>query len=156
MAFVRISRAVVLKVWVARVLLIEYCWEKNFSQHADVVCTGISTKGDEELIDLSEDSSFKVSFDRKTLTQFWLSVLNTYPTPSTAALKVLHPFTTFYLCEIGFSAMNKIKSKFRSKLQLSNILRLQPERFSADVEEVITQNRKQAHCSHTPHYAFDK
>ncbi|KRZ53376.1 hypothetical protein T02_7222 [Trichinella nativa] len=35
-------------------------------------------------------------------------------------------------------------------------LPLQPTRVSADVEEVITQNRKQAHCSHTPHYASDK
>ncbi|KRX23399.1 hypothetical protein T07_11134 [Trichinella nelsoni] len=54
-------------------------------EHADVVCTGISTKAVEELIDLSDDSSFKVSFDRKTLIQFWLSVGNTYPTRSTAA-----------------------------------------------------------------------
>ncbi|KRZ55578.1 hypothetical protein T02_11707 [Trichinella nativa] len=56
-------------------------------EHVDVVCTGISTKADEELIDLSEDFSFKVSFDRKTLTQFWLSVTNTYPTRSTTCIK---------------------------------------------------------------------
>ncbi|KRX51896.1 Zinc finger BED domain-containing protein 5 [Trichinella sp. T9] len=35
----------------------------------DVVATGISTKADEELIDLSEDYSFKMSFDRKRLIQ---------------------------------------------------------------------------------------
>ncbi|KRY10463.1 Zinc finger BED domain-containing protein 5 [Trichinella spiralis] len=63
---------------------------------SDVVATGISTKADEELIDLSEDYSFKMSFDRKKLIQFWLSVENTYPTLSTAALKVLLPFTTSY------------------------------------------------------------
>ncbi|KRY03672.1 Zinc finger BED domain-containing protein 5 [Trichinella patagoniensis] len=34
---------------------------------SDVVATGISTKADEELIDLSEDYSFKMSFDRKRL-----------------------------------------------------------------------------------------
>ncbi|KRZ61369.1 hypothetical protein T02_6722 [Trichinella nativa] len=39
---------------------------------SDVVDTGISTKADEELIDLSEDSSLKMSFDRKRLMQFWL------------------------------------------------------------------------------------
>jgi hypothetical protein len=36
--------------------------------------TGISTKADEELIDLSEDTSIKLNFDRRKLTQFWLSV----------------------------------------------------------------------------------
>ncbi|KRZ86481.1 hypothetical protein T08_15422 [Trichinella sp. T8] len=81
---------------------------------SDVVATGISTKADEELIDLSEDYSFKMSFDRKRLIQFWLSVQNTYPTLSTAALK----------------------------LQLSNNLRLKLTHISVDVEEVISQNRK--------------
>ncbi|KRZ48622.1 Zinc finger BED domain-containing protein 5 [Trichinella nativa] len=37
---------------------------------SDVVATGISTKADEELIDLSKDYSFKMSFDRKRLIQF--------------------------------------------------------------------------------------
>ncbi|KRX33015.1 hypothetical protein T09_10768 [Trichinella sp. T9] len=53
---------------------------------SDVVATGISTKADEE-------------------------VQNTYPTLSTAALKVLLYFTTSYMCEIGFSAMIGIKTK---------------------------------------------
>ncbi|XP_003369407.1 conserved hypothetical protein [Trichinella spiralis] len=39
-------------------------------EHANNVRTIICTKADRELTDLSEDSSFKVSFDRKTLTQF--------------------------------------------------------------------------------------
>ncbi|KRY26810.1 Zinc finger BED domain-containing protein 5 [Trichinella spiralis] len=104
---------------------------------SDVVSTGISTKADEELIDLSEDSSFKMSFDRKRLIQFWLSVENTYPTLSTAALKVLLPFTTSYMCEIRFSAMIGIKTKLRNKLQISNNLRLKLAHISVDVEEVI-------------------
>ncbi|XP_003366520.1 putative zinc finger protein [Trichinella spiralis] len=108
---------------------------------SDVVATGISTKADEELIDLSEDYSFKMSFDRKRLIQFWLSVENTYPTLSTAALKVLLPFSTSYMCEIGFSAMIGMKTKLRNKLQISNNLRLKLTHISVDVEEVISQNR---------------
>ncbi|KRZ84707.1 hypothetical protein T08_12250 [Trichinella sp. T8] len=115
MVFVRIFRAVVLKVWVERGLFTHRILLGE--EHVDVVCTGISTKADEELIDLSEDFSFKVSFD----------------------------------------PMNGIKSK---NLEISynypTPLPLQPTRVSADVEEVISQNRKQAHCSHTPHYASDK
>ncbi|KRX18486.1 Zinc finger BED domain-containing protein 5 [Trichinella nelsoni] len=108
---------------------------------SNVVATGISTKADEELINFSEDCSFGYQ-------------LKTHPTLSTAALKVLLPFTTSYMCEIGFSAMIGIKTKFRNKLQLSHILRLKLTHVSVDVEEVISQNRKQAHSSHTPHYAF--
>ncbi|KRZ93955.1 hypothetical protein T08_16610 [Trichinella sp. T8] len=52
----------------------------GFSQHADVV-----------------HSSFKVSFDRKTLTQFWLSVTNTYPTRSTTCIKSAVSFYYFLL-----------------------------------------------------------
>ncbi|XP_003372713.1 hypothetical protein Tsp_11702 [Trichinella spiralis] len=100
----------------------------------DVVATGISTKANEKLIDLSEDYSFKESFDRKRL-------------------KVLLSFTTSNMCKIGFSAMIGIKTKLRNKLQLSNTLRLKLTHISVDIEEDISQNRKQAHCSHTPHYA---
>ncbi|KRX54720.1 hypothetical protein T06_1481, partial [Trichinella sp. T6] len=98
--------------------------------------TVISTNVNGELIDLSKDSLFKVSFD--------------------PALKVLLPFTIFCSCDIGFLAMNGIKSKFRNKLKLSNILRLKLTCFSVDVEEASSQNRKHDHCLHTAHYAFDK
>jgi hypothetical protein len=67
--------------------------------------TGISTKADEELIDLSEDISLKLNFNRRKLTQFWLSVQQTCPTLSTEALKVLLPFSSSYICEVRFSAM---------------------------------------------------
>ncbi|XP_003378635.1 TWiK family of potassium channels protein 7 [Trichinella spiralis] len=57
-------------------------------------------------------------------------------------------FEAFYFCFITMATIGKLQS--------SNILRLEPTRVSADFEEVISQKRKQAHCSHTPHYAFDK
>ncbi|KRX34324.1 hypothetical protein T05_15246 [Trichinella murrelli] len=85
----------VLKVWVERGLFTHRILLG--AEHVDVVCTGISTKADEELIDLSEDFSFKVSFDRKTLTQFWLSVTNTYPTRSTTCIKSAVSFYYFLL-----------------------------------------------------------
>ncbi|KRY26254.1 Zinc finger BED domain-containing protein 5 [Trichinella spiralis] len=99
---------------------------------SNVVAAGISTKADEELIDFFEDCSLNMNF---------------------GSLKVLLPFTTSYMCEIGFSAMIGIKTKFRNKLQLSNILRLKLTHVSVDVEEVISQTEN-AHSSHTPHYAF--
>ena len=85
-------------------------WVINPFQPA--ITTGISTKADEELIDLSEDSSSKMNFSRTKLVQFWVSLLTLYPLISTEALKALMPFSSSYKCETGFSAMVGIKSKF--------------------------------------------
>ncbi|KRX77526.1 Zinc finger BED domain-containing protein 5 [Trichinella sp. T6] len=106
----------------------------------------------EKMCDYSHDSVKNYSVIK--IFGFFGYQLKTHPTLPTAALKVLLPFTTSYMCKIGFSAMIGIKTKFRNKLQLSNILRLKLTHVSVDVEEVISQNRKQAHCLHTPHYAF--
>jgi hypothetical protein len=107
---------------------------------------------DEELIDLSEDTSLKLNFNRIKLTQFWLSVQQTCPTLSIEALKALLPFSSSYICEVRFSAMVGVKTKFRNKLQLSNFLRLKITRIDVHVNTVINSNRKQAHQSHTAHY----
>lgn len=110
--------------------------------------TGLSTNADEELIDLSEDTYLKSTINRQRLTQFWLSLRATHPHIYAEAVKVLLPFTTSYLCEVGFSAMTSIKTKYRNKLDLSNSLRLKISRIKVDVEAVILKNRKQAHPSH--------
>jgi hypothetical protein len=79
-------------------------------------------------------------------------IQQTCPTISAEALKVLLPFSSSYICEVGFSAMTGMKTKFRNKLQLSNPLRLKITRIDVDVNAVINSNRKQMHQSHTPHY----
>jgi hypothetical protein len=115
--------------------------------------TGISTKADEELIDLSEDTSLKLNFNRRKLTQFRAVCSTNVSNSFTEALKVLPPFSSSYICEVGFSAMAGMKIKFRNKLQLANSLRLKITRIDVDVNAVIISNRKHAHQSHTPHYA---
>lgn len=112
--------------------------------------TGISLKADEELIDLSENTLLKLNFNANKLIQFWLSIQQTFPILSAEALKVLLPFTSSYLCEIGFSAMVGIKTKYRNKLQLSNSLRLKITGIDMDFNSIINTNQKQAHPSHKP------
>jgi len=116
------------------------------------ISTGISTKADEELIDLSENSSLKLQFSRNNVIQFWLSSQQIFPILSTEAIKILLPFSSSYMCEVGFSAMVGIKNKHRNKLKLSNSLRLKITKIDVDVIAVINHNTKQAHTSHTPHY----
>ena len=91
-------------------------WIMNSFQSA--MTTGISTKADKELIDLSEDFSFEMNFSTRKLVQFWVSLQTSCPLISTESLKVLIAISSSYKCEAGFSAMVGIKSKFRNKLQL--------------------------------------
>jgi hypothetical protein len=75
---------------------IKNCQRKNWTANPfqGDMTTGISTKVDEDLIDLSEDTSLKLNFNRRKLAQFWLSVQHTCPTLSTEALKVQLPFSS--------------------------------------------------------------
>lgn len=114
----------------------------------DQLPTNMSTKASEELIDLSEDTSLKNTFNRKQLTKFWISVAGKYPCLFDEAIKVLLPFTTSYLCEAGFSAMVNIKTKYRNKLDVSNSLRLKVTNIEIDAKNIMTKNRKQIHPSH--------
>ena len=109
-------------------------WIMNPFQPA--LTTGISTKADEELINLSEDSSLEINFNTRKLVQFWVSLQTPYPLISTEALKILMPFSSSYKCEAGFSAMVGIKSKFRNKLQLSNSLRLKLSLIEINVKSI--------------------
>ncbi|RVE41065.1 hypothetical protein evm_014284 [Chilo suppressalis] len=63
---------------------------------------------EEQVIELSCDSSLKLQYDKDKLLEFWISVSHEYRTISTAALRVLLPFATSYLCETGFSAVAEV------------------------------------------------
>nr|XP_022921070.1 zinc finger BED domain-containing protein 5-like [Onthophagus taurus] len=106
----------------------------------DNLQTGLSLKASEELIDLSEDTSLKTTFNRKQLTKFWLSLADTHPCLFDEAMKGLVPFTTSYLCEVGFSAMVHIKTKCRNKLDVTNSLRLKVTKIEIDAKAEMARN----------------
>ena len=61
----------------------------------------------EALDDLSSDRGLKIAFDNKrSLAEFWISVEKEYSQLSEAAVIVLLPFGTTYLCEMTFSALS--------------------------------------------------
>lgn len=51
---------------------------------------------------------------KKTLDSFWLSLTSEYTTNSQKMILLLLLFTTLYLCELTFYAMNNIKTSSRN------------------------------------------
>ena len=101
---------------------------------------------EESLIELSCDNTLKSKFDSIELTDFWISVKVEYPLFSGKALRILIPFATSYLCEAGFSAVAVIKSKFRSKINVEQEMRVAISNFIPRFEKLC--KKQQAHPSH--------
>ena len=105
-----------------------------------------STTEEEQLIDVTSDSAMRLQFKSKTLAAFWIGVEKDYPLLGRRALATLLPFATSYLCEIGFSAVASIKTKYRSKLDIENEIRLAVSQLQPRFEKIC--RKKQAHTSH--------
>ena len=83
-----------------------------------------STAQEEQFIDVTSDSTMRLQFQSKTLAAFWIGAEKDYPLLGKRALTILLPFATSYLCEIGSSAVASIKTKYGSKLDIENELRV--------------------------------
>ena len=83
----------------------------------------------ETLDDLSSDRGLKIAFDKRSLAEFRILVGKEYPELSEAAMIVLLPFGTTYLCEMTFSALSNIKNKYRSRLEVDDGLRIAVSRI---------------------------
>ena len=70
---------------------------------------------EEELASISSDRTLKLKHSESSLDAFWLLVEKEYPAIAQKALRLLL-FSTFYLCELGFSALTTIKHKKRAQL----------------------------------------
>ena len=68
------------------------------------------------LLDLCAERTLQTAFSSYTLEEFWLSVAAEYPGLSKAAMDILFPFRSTYLCEKTFSTLTFIKNKYRSRL----------------------------------------
>ena len=78
----------------------------------------------DELFELRNDSAGREIFMTKSLSQFWSSMLTSYPKLSTEALHVIVPFASTYLCKSGFSALMHIKPKARNQLDVEDDMRI--------------------------------
>lgn len=103
-----------------------------------------SLREQEELTDINSDRTLKLLFQEKDITEFWLSIKSEYPTLSNAAMNILLPFASTYLCEAGFSALLYIKSKYRNRLStVENDLRISLSNITPRFDDLCLRTQQQ-------------
>ena len=103
----------------------EYAWIMHpFSFDISTMSDNDAVKDD--LIDFQTDPRKKATFEKSgmDIQQFWCEQIAANPCIAIKAMNVLVPFTTTYLCEIGFSALLNLKSKWRNRLDVSDDMRV--------------------------------
>ncbi|CAI6361060.1 unnamed protein product [Macrosiphum euphorbiae] len=100
----------------------------------------------EILIDMVSDSYYQTSFKSKPISEFWAQLGEDHAILSSKPKLLLLPFGTTYLCETAFSRYTATKTKYRSRLDAENDMRLQLTSVIPDIDKL--SSKKQAHCSH--------
>lgn len=101
----------------------------------------------EEFLELKFNSVAKDDFTCIGLEKFWIKYLSVYKKISQVVLPVIVPFSSTYLCEIGFSALVGIKTKQRNKLDVESDLRCALSQTPPNIPRLVGQKR-QHHPSH--------
>ncbi|XP_034288737.2 protein FAM200B [Pantherophis guttatus] len=100
----------------------------------------------EEFIELINSNAARTDFTTMPVTKFWIKYLQSYPVLSETVLHLLLPFPTTYLCEIGFSSLLVIKSKYRSRLLVEDDLRCALAKTAPRISDLV--RKKQSQPSH--------
>ena len=66
--------------------------------------------GQEQLVHLGSDTEARHMLANVNLSQFWISMLKSYPNVAATAIKILIPISSTYLCKLAFSKMLNIKT----------------------------------------------
>jgi hypothetical protein len=89
----------------------------------------------------------KLKHSSTDMASLWLFLRRECPIVTKMATEALHPFSTSYLCEAGFSAMNTMKGMNRSRLQtLEEDLRVRLSTIQPQAKDIM--RRHQARVSH--------
>ncbi|XP_029372249.1 SCAN domain-containing protein 3-like [Echeneis naucrates] len=108
--------------------------------------SSMSVQEEDQLLKIANDGGLKTVFETTTLPVFWIKVMAEYPEIANTALKILLPFPTSYLCEAGFSALTATKTRQRSRLDISNTLRVSLSAITPRWDHLVA--KKQAQGSH--------
>ncbi|GFU42709.1 zinc finger BED domain-containing protein 5 [Trichonephila clavipes] len=96
-------------------LVASYEWIRDLFQDTP---EGLSTSEEEIFIDFTSREKIKRQFCNKSLFEFGVEVDEELSVLKTKALRILLPFSTSYLFQTGFSAVDALKTKYRSELNI--------------------------------------
>ncbi|XP_069057834.1 SCAN domain-containing protein 3-like [Pleurodeles waltl] len=108
--------------------------------------TNLPVHFQEDLIEVQSDRILQMHFNKNSFGEFWLTMSEKHSGLSKIAVKVLLPFSSSFLCEIGFSALAALKMKYYSRLEVEHILRMAVARIHPQIDRL--SGEKQAHPSH--------
>ena len=124
-----------------------YDWIRNPFIDSDNSGKYLSLKAEEELVALSCNRTLKLNHSDIPIDSFCISIEQEYPLISEIAISILLQFSTSYLCELGFSTLNNIKTKKRERLQcVEEEMRVCLSEIRPNVDNVARKH--QANVSH--------
>jgi hypothetical protein len=97
--------------------------------------TSLPLNAREELVTLRADRALKTKFAEIPLHTFWLSLKSEYPVLCMTPVKILIPFSTTYLCELGFSAL-RLRAIDEMRVALSGVAQQNRSRYLTDSLQV--------------------
>ena len=99
-----------------------------------------------ELLHLSRFFTLKKDFEKLNFCSFWVKNKGKFLLQSKKVIPLLLPFTTTYLCELGFSTLTQLKTKDRKSHNTAPDMRVALSSCVPNWKHLPMN--KQAHLSH--------
>ncbi|XP_032249925.1 protein FAM200A [Phoca vitulina] len=126
----------------------ENIWIKDpfvFQTPESIIELNLEPEEENELLQLSSSFTLKNYYKTLSLSAFWIKIKDEFPLLSRKSILLLLPFTTTYLCELGFSILTRLKTKKRNRLNSAPDMRVALSSCVPDWNELMN---RQAHPSH--------
>ena len=124
------------------------CWVKDpfaFQNPELITELDLVPEEENELLQLSSSFTLRNYYKTLSLSAFWIKIKEEFPLLSRKSILLLLPFTSTYLCELGFSILTRLKTKKRNRLNSAPDMRVALSSCVPGWNELMN---RQAHPSH--------